>query len=61
MAMDFELVAEPRNDQGKGSSRRLRHAGKVPAVIYGGGKDAHSPTPEPNALLPPPRNETVSG
>jgi large subunit ribosomal protein L25 len=32
----FELNAEPRNDQGKGASRRLRHAGMVPAIMYGG-------------------------
>lgn len=51
MAIDFELVAEPRNDQGKGASRRLRHTGKVPAVIYGGGKDAQSLTLDHNALL----------
>jgi large subunit ribosomal protein L25 len=36
MASYFELSAEPRNDQGKGASRRLRHAGQVPAIIYGG-------------------------
>jgi large subunit ribosomal protein L25 len=28
--------AESRNDQGKGASRRLRRAGKVPAILYGG-------------------------
>jgi large subunit ribosomal protein L25 len=27
--------AQPRSDEGKGASRRLRHAGLVPAVIYG--------------------------
>lgn len=32
----FELSAEARDDQGKGASRRLRHAGKVPAILYGG-------------------------
>jgi large subunit ribosomal protein L25 len=26
--------------QGKGASRRLRHTGKVPAILYGGHKDA---------------------
>jgi len=36
MRTQFEVNAEPRNDQGKGASRRLRHAGKVPAIIYGG-------------------------
>ncbi|MCL4132817.1 UNVERIFIED_CONTAM: hypothetical protein GTU68_026557 [Idotea baltica] len=35
----FEVQAELRTDEGKGASRRLRHAGNVPAIIYGG-KDA---------------------
>jgi large subunit ribosomal protein L25 len=34
-AIKFELEAELRQDVGKGASRRLRHANKVPAVIYG--------------------------
>ena len=36
MAVNFQLNAEPRTDMGKGASRRLRHAGKVPAIMYGG-------------------------
>ena len=37
---DFHtLSADIREDVGKGASRRLRHAGRVPAVIYGGEKD----------------------
>lgn len=32
----FTLTATARKDQGKGASRRLRHAGKFPAIIYGG-------------------------
>jgi large subunit ribosomal protein L25 len=35
---DFDLIAEIREDQGKGASRRLRHEGKVPAIIYGAGR-----------------------
>ncbi|MCV6610513.1 MAG: 50S ribosomal protein L25/general stress protein Ctc [Amphritea sp.] len=35
---DFVLNAQPRTDEGKGASRRLRHAGQVPAVVYGGDK-----------------------
>ncbi|HAD31375.1 MULTISPECIES: 50S ribosomal protein L25/general stress protein Ctc [unclassified Methylophaga] len=35
----FEVQAEARTDQGKGASRRLRHAGKVPAVVYGAEKE----------------------
>ena len=42
MAISFELNAESRTDTGKGASRRLRHAGKVPAIMYGGGKDPES-------------------
>ena len=37
--IDFNLTAEVRSDLGKGASRRLRREGKVPAVLYGGGKD----------------------
>jgi large subunit ribosomal protein L25 len=36
MRTKFEINAESRKDQGKGASRRLRHAGKIPAIIYGG-------------------------
>ena len=43
MKTSFELVAELREDQGKGASRRLRHSGKVPAILYGGRE-------EPSAL-----------
>ncbi|MDJ0905957.1 MAG: 50S ribosomal protein L25/general stress protein Ctc [Woeseiaceae bacterium] len=35
---DFDLVAEIREDAGKGASRRLRKEGKVPAIIYGAGR-----------------------
>ena len=39
MKTSFELIAEFRNDQGKGASRRLRHAGRVPAILYGGKRE----------------------
>ena len=40
---DFVLEAQPRQDVGKGASRRLRRlAGEIPAIIYGAGKE---PTP----------------
>jgi len=38
----FEIIAEPREDMGKGASRRLRREGKVPGVVYGAAKDAAS-------------------
>jgi large subunit ribosomal protein L25 len=40
MKTSFELVAEFRETQGKGASRRLRHEGKVPAILYGGHSEA---------------------
>ena len=51
MAISFELNAEPRTDTGKGASRRLRHTGKVPAIMYGGGKDPESLTLSHNEVL----------
>ncbi len=39
MAEQHSIKAEGRTDQGKGASRRLRHAGKVPGIVYGGGTD----------------------
>ncbi|MGL5630828.1 MAG: 50S ribosomal protein L25/general stress protein Ctc [Azovibrio sp.] len=36
--MQFILNAEKRTLQGSSASRRLRRAGKVPGIIYGGGK-----------------------
>lgn len=37
MQTKFEVTAEPRTVQGKSASRRLRHDGKVPGILYGGG------------------------
>ncbi|MGB2080011.1 MAG: 50S ribosomal protein L25, partial [Vibrio sp.] len=34
--MKFEAVVRTEKELGKGASRRLRHAGKFPAIIYGG-------------------------
>ncbi len=33
--VNFKLTAEVRSDKGKGASRRLRRAGKMPAILYG--------------------------
>jgi large subunit ribosomal protein L25 len=38
----FELNAEPRDNVGKGASRRLRRTGKVPGIVYGTEKGAVS-------------------
>jgi large subunit ribosomal protein L25 len=42
MRISFTFGADLRATQGKGASRRLRHSGKVPAILYGADKDAQS-------------------
>ncbi len=43
MSQEFVIEAFPRDDQGRGASRRLRREEKkIPAIIYGGKKDATS-------------------
>jgi large subunit ribosomal protein L25 len=44
MRISFSFGADLREAQGKGASRRLRHTGKVPAILYGGKQ-------EPRALV----------
>jgi large subunit ribosomal protein L25 len=51
MKTSFELVAEFRETQGKGASRRLRHDGKVPAILYGGHISARALTLSHQKLL----------
>ncbi len=36
MATEHKITATGRKDEGKGASRRLRHAAQVPAIVYGG-------------------------
>ena len=40
MRISFSFGADSRGAQGKGASRRLRRSGKVPAILYGGHKEA---------------------
>ena len=47
----FNLEAEIRTDLGKGASRRLRHADKVPAIVYGADKEPVSITLAHNKLM----------
>jgi large subunit ribosomal protein L25 len=42
MRIAFTFGADLRDGQGKGASRRLRHKGKVPAILYGGHQDAQA-------------------
>jgi large subunit ribosomal protein L25 len=42
MRTSFTIGADAREMQGKGASRRLRRAGKVPAILYGGQEKPHA-------------------
>ncbi|GAB0148678.1 50S ribosomal protein L25/general stress protein Ctc [Marichromatium gracile] len=51
MSVDFNIVAQPRETVGKGASRRLRRAGEVPAIVYGGHQEPQMITLPHNELL----------
>ena len=51
MRIAFSFSAEPREAQGKGASRRLRHMHKVPAILYGGHAQAEPLALEHHKLL----------
>ena len=58
MSDDFDLIAEIREDQGKGASRRLRHQGLVPAIIYGAGRPPRALTFDHNKVIQQLDNES---
>jgi len=58
MADKFDLVAEIREDQGKGASRRLRLSGKVPAIIYGAGRPPRALVFDHNKVIKQLENES---
>lgn len=46
MAEKFIIKAEKRETRGKNENRRLRVAGKIPVVVYGGGSESLAATAE---------------
>jgi len=52
--MEAVLDAVARNTRGKNEARRLRVAGKIPAVVYGAQKAGETPAPEAVAVDPKP-------
>jgi large subunit ribosomal protein L25 len=58
MADKFDLVADIREDSGKGASRRLRREGKVPAIIYGAGRPPRALVFDHNKVLKQLENES---
>ena len=57
MTKTHEIKAQSRKDEGKGASRRLRHAAFVPAVVYGAGQPPESIQIEHNTILLAAKNE----
>lgn len=51
MSIDFKLTAHAREERGKNASRRMRAAGQVPGVIYGGGEPPEAVTFEHDSLM----------
>ena len=52
--MEAVLEAIKRTTKGKNEARRLRVAGKIPAVVYGAQKAGDPPAPEPVSVDPKP-------
>jgi len=59
MSDNISLNAEPRSDSGKGASRRLRHQGLVPAIVYGGKFDPVQVSIDHNVFLHELDKETI--
>jgi large subunit ribosomal protein L25 len=47
----FEIPAESRDGSGRAFSRRLRREGRLPAIVYGGGKDPSAITLDHNSII----------
>ncbi len=58
MSDEFDLIAELREDQGKGASRRLRREGMVPAIIYGAGRPPRALAFDHNRVIQQLENES---
>ncbi len=59
MSDNISLNVVPRSDSGKGASRRLRHQGLVPAIIYGGKFDPVQISIDQNVFLHELDKETI--
>ena len=57
---EFEVVARPRDALGTNASRRLRRTGRIPAILYGGGKDPMPLSIEENRIKKQIENEAFA-
>lgn len=49
--MKFQIEAQARDATGRAANRELRMAGRVPAVVYGGGQDPSAVSLDHNSLI----------
>ena len=59
MSDNITLNVVPRSDSGKGASRRLRHQGMVPAIVYGGKFDPVQISVDQNVFIHELDKETI--
>lgn len=57
MSKNHEIKVTARDVQGKGASRRLRHAGVIPAIVYGGNAEPVAISLDHNATWLAQQNE----
>lgn len=57
---EFEVVAQPRAALGTNASRRLRRTGNIPAILYGGDRDATPIMVEENRIKKQLENEAFA-
>ena len=57
---EFEVVARPRAELGTNASRRLRREGRIPAILYGGGRDSTPLSLEENRIRKQIENEAFA-
>src|SRR3990167_11141882 len=59
MSVSFEFEAQVREASGKPAARRLRHEDKVPAIVYGAGKEPMPITLSHNKVIKALEHEAV--
>ena len=57
--MEFEILAQPRTDVGTAAIRRLRRTGRIPAIVYGTGKEPQTLQIEEHYLRKQLENEAI--
>src|ERR1035437_358896 len=57
MSQAFTVEAQPREEFGKNAARRMRRAGRIPGVVYGGGGPVLPVTLDPDGIRRVPPSE----